>query len=241
MVVVWRICQVTLLFLFGTGWVGARTDGSLFVRAQEVDDLARSRALSSTKTESVKSELRLDAEEQVSDGDHGHVENSSPNPLVIDPDLAIVSMVVFLLLLWLLTKFAWRPIVVALKERERNIADNISSAEAQREEARRLLSEYEKKLAGTTEQIRQLLEEARYDAEQTKAEIIGEAKAAAQSEQERALREVKNATDGALKELAEQGARLAVELAGKIVGEKLATEDHSQLIREAINKFPSHN
>ena len=53
-----------------------------------------------------------------------------PNPLAFDPDLAVFSAVVFLLLYWLLGKFAWPTIAAALDERERKIADNIAAAAA---------------------------------------------------------------------------------------------------------------
>jgi len=84
----------------------------------------------------------------------------SPNPLAVDPDLAIWTAVIFLLLLFVLGKFAWPQITAALEERERKIANNIAAAEALQNEAKRLLAEHEAKLAATAGEVRALLDEA---------------------------------------------------------------------------------
>ena len=174
-----------------------------------------------------------------STGEHaagGHA--SEPNPLVFATDLAIWTVVVFVVLLAVLKKFAWGPISEALHRREQGIADNIAAAERQNVEAKRLLGEYEQRLAQASNQVREILEEARRDAEHTKAEILSEAKAAAQAEQDRSLREIRNATDGALKQLAETSAHLAVDLAGKVLSERLQDVDHTRLVRDALGRFP---
>jgi F-type H+-transporting ATPase subunit b len=167
--------------------------------------------------------------------------HGNPNPLVIGPDLALVTAIVFLLLLAVLGKFAWRPILEALDRRERMIADSLAAAEAKQEEATRLLAQYEAKLRHATDQVRAMLDEARRDAEYTKSEIIAEARAAAQSEQERALREVRLATDASLKQLSETSANLAVDLASKILEQKLSDTEHDRLVRDALAGMPSAN
>ena len=65
-----------------------------------------------------------------------------PNPLAVDPDLAIWTLVVFVILFLVLGKFAWPQITAALEERERKIADNIAAAKALNEDAKRLLAEH---------------------------------------------------------------------------------------------------
>jgi F-type H+-transporting ATPase subunit b len=168
-----------------------------------------------------------------------HADRAPPNPLAIGPDLAIVTAIIFLLLLLFLTKFAWRPIVEALDRRERSIAENIAAAAARREEAEQLLQQYEANLSGAADEVRNMLEEARRDAEVTKAEIVADAKAAAQTEQQRAVREVQDAADAAMRQLAEHSADLAIDLAGKIVQQELKAEDHARLIRDTVAQMPS--
>jgi len=167
------------------------------------------------------------------------------NPLVFDPDLAIFSAIVFLILVFVLGKFAWPQIAAALDERERSIADNIAGAQAKHDEAKRMLEAHEAKLAAAASEVRELLEEARRDAEHTKNRIVAEAKQAAQEESTRAIREVKVAKDVAMQELAITSANLAIDLAGKVVREQLSKEKRDQIVREALGKLattePSQN
>jgi len=152
-------------------------------------------------------------------------------------DLAIYSAIVFLLLLAILWKFAWAPIMAGLQKREQRIAESIAAAERANEEAKLLLAEYDRKLAGASEQVRLMLEEARKEAEQTKIEIIAEAKQAATLEFDRSKRDLQRATDQALKELSERATNLAVDLASKIVRERLNQQDHARLVQEAMAEF----
>ncbi len=152
-------------------------------------------------------------------------------------DLAIWTAVVFLLLLAILGKFAWGPIIAGLQKREQAIADNISAAERTNEGAKLLLVEYERRLAGAAEQVRMMLDEARREAEQTKLDIIAEAKEGARLEAERGKRDVQLARDQALKELSERSTNMAVELAGKIIRAQLKPSDHSRLVQEAMTEF----
>jgi len=185
-------------------------------------------------------------------GSHGHHEHighagmgpDAENPAEFKSDLAIWTFVVFVLLLLILWKFAWGPITEGLDRRERNIAEHIAAAERSNEDAKRMLAEYEKRLANAAAEVRELLEEARRDAEQVKAEIVAEGKKGAEQERARALREIESATDAALKQLAEKSATLAVDLAGKILKTQLKPGDHTRLVQEAITLFtqrPSKN
>jgi F-type H+-transporting ATPase subunit b len=168
-----------------------------------------------------------------------------PGPQEFKTDLAIWTFVVFLVLLAVLTKFAWGPIVRGLQKREQGIADNIAAAQRSYDEARQVLAEYEQKLANAANEVRLMLEEARRDAEKAGQEIIAEAKRSARAEQDRGVREVRTAMDQALKELSERSTNLAVELAGKIVQAQLKPADHARLVQETMAKFavngPSQN
>lgn len=178
------------------------------------------------------------------DGAHGsgaHDDHSSgsTDPLSVDPDLALWTFGVFAILLGVLWKFAWGPISAGLDKREQRIADEIAAAERSNQEAKRLLGEYEHKLAAAQDEIRALLDDARRDAEQTQQEMLAKAAADAEGVKARARREIETATDQALKSLAEHSARLAVELAGKILHAELTPERHARLIEEATAKLPA--
>jgi F-type H+-transporting ATPase subunit b len=170
---------------------------------------------------------------------------SGPNPLAFDPDLAIFTAVVFLLLVAILGKFAWPQITAALDERERRIADNIASAEARHEEAKRLLAEHEAKLAAAAGEVREMLDEARRNAESIRKGIEGEGQKAAKDELDRAVREIGRARDAAVQELAIASANVAVDLARGVVQSDISPDRQKQLVRDALSKLsataPSKN
>ena len=152
-------------------------------------------------------------------------------------DLAIWTAVVFLVLLAILSKFAWKPIAEALDKREQNVADQIAQAEAANQKAKEILADYERKLAAAEDQVRAILEQGRRDAEQVGRELIDKAKEEAKAEYQRAVKQIDAATAAAIKELADRSATLAVELAGKIVRAKLNPGDHARLIEQAVAGF----
>jgi F-type H+-transporting ATPase subunit b len=170
----------------------------------------------------------------------GEHEPVNLNPVSLDwvqQDLAIWTAVVFVLLLAILTKFAWKPIVEGLDKREWNVADQIAQAEAANNKAKDLLAEYDRKLVSATDQVRAIIDQGRRDAEQVGRDLVEKAKEEAKAEQQRALNQIEAATGAAVKELADRSATLAVELAGKIVRTKLQPSDHAKLIEQAVAGF----
>ena len=167
------------------------------------------------------------------------------NPLGWKSELAVWTAAVFLVLMAVLWKFAWKPIAAGLDRRERHVADQISQAEANNREARRLLAEHQEKLAASQAEVRGILDQGRRDAEQIGQQILQRAKADTELEKQRALREIETATTGAIKELAETSANLAVELAGKLLQAELDPKAHTRLIEQAVSDFsevtPSKN
>lgn len=163
------------------------------------------------------------------------------NPLEWKSDLALWTAVVFLCLLAILWKFAWKPIADGLDKRERNVADQITQAEAANQKAKDILADYERKLAAAQDQVRGILDQGRRDAEKVGHELIDKAKEDAKAEFERAVKQIDAATSAAIKELADQSATLAVELAGKIVNAKLNASDHARLIEQAVAGFVQGN
>jgi F-type H+-transporting ATPase subunit b len=152
-------------------------------------------------------------------------------------DLAVWTLVVFLVVLAILWRFAWGPICQGLAKREQEIAGQIAEAHRSNDEAKQLLAEYEQKLLDSKDEVRGLLEEGRRRAEQLGREMLDRAKQDAAGERQRALEQIESATAGALKELAERSAALAVELAGRIVRARLDPRDHARLVEEAVAQF----
>lgn len=171
--------------------------------------------------------------------DAANEHGGDPNPLAMDLDLAVWTGVVFLLLFGILSFFAWPQIAAAVDERERRIADNIKAAMEKHEEAKRLFAEHEARLAAAAGEVRELLEEARRDADQTRKRIEAAGHQAAQEELARAIREIQRAKEGAIHELAVTSANVAIDLARKVVREQLTPDQQNQLVREALGKLSS--
>ncbi len=181
---------------------------------------------------------------EVAAAEHG-ADVAAPNPLAIDPDLAIWTFVVFALLFILLSIFAWPQIAAALDERERKITANIAAAEARLVEAKQIVAEHEAKLAAAAGEVRALLEEAHRDAEHTRKSIEDKGRQAAKDELDRALREIDRAKDGAIEALASASANVAIDLARKVIKDKLTADEQKQIVRDALGKLsaatPSKN
>jgi F-type H+-transporting ATPase subunit b len=159
------------------------------------------------------------------------------NPLDFKADLALWTAVVFLLLLGILGPSAWRRIVQALDKRESHIEGQIASAEQANAEARKILADYEGRLAKAEAEVREILERGKREAEALGRQMLDETREDSRREKERALREIETATSDALRELAERSADLAVELAGKIVQAKMDRAQHAKLIEQAVAGF----
>ncbi|MCA9102569.1 MAG: F0F1 ATP synthase subunit B [Pirellulales bacterium] len=171
------------------------------------------------------------------DADHGHAVGNT-NPLSIDLDLAMFTLIMFVVLFIVLKKFAWGPICEALDERERGIADNIASAQQMNADAKALLSQYDEKIAKAHDEVRLLLEEARRDAEHTQQGILAKANEEADSMRKRAVADIETAKVQALKEVSERGAAMAVDLAGRIIQAEVKPDDHVRLIEAALAEVP---
>lgn len=156
-------------------------------------------------------------------------------------DLAIATFVVFILLLVILTKFAWGPISRALDQREETISRQIEEARLAAEKATYQLKEYEARLAAATDEARQIVAQSRKDAETAKEKIMVEARELASKERERAVAEITSAKNQALAEIAQKSVDTAVTLAGKIIRREVKPQDHEALIGDALGQFSKLN
>lgn len=153
------------------------------------------------------------------------------NPLVSpDPGLFIWSTVAFLLLFFLLSKFAWKPIVQALDERERSIEDALSKAEMAKAEMAKLISENEDLLKEARLERDSILKEAK----EIKDQIIHDAKDQAKTEGakliEKAKDEITNQKLAAMAEIKNQVSSLSLAIAEKVLRKQLEDQDKQQAL-----------
>lgn len=148
---------------------------------------------------------------------------------LVTPEIGLVfwTTISFLILFFLLARFAWKPIMGAIGERERSIEDALLKAEAAKEEMARLTNENEALLKQARAERDLILKEAK----QVKDQIIGDAKAAAQTEGnkmiEKAKIEINSQKAIAMADVKNQIATLSVDIAEKIL-RKQFEDKHKQ-------------
>ncbi len=147
---------------------------------------------------------------------------------------ALWTLVIFGLVILVLGKFAWKPILGGLQQREDFIRTSLTQAKADREAAEARLKEYSDKLVSARSEASAIVDEARRDAEAVKRRFQDETQEDAHRTIERARREIKIAQETAVKELYVLTARLTTEVAGKILEREIQPSDHDRLIRDSI-------
>ena len=174
------------------------------------------------------------------DRNHANASRSIASPDEFKADAAIATLVIFLLLMAVLTKVAWKPIAHGLEAREKGILDKIEQARLAAEKATEQLQQYEAKLAAATQEAQQIVGEARKTAETAKEKILADAQALAQREREKAVADISTAKNQALREIAEKSVDTAIGLARNIIRREVRPGDHEQLIQDALKQFPNN-
>jgi F-type H+-transporting ATPase subunit b len=146
----------------------------------------------------------------------------------------IWTLIIFGVVLWVLKRFAWGPILTGLQRREEFIHHSLDVAKRDREAAEARLREYEEKLSVAREEATRLVEEGRRLGEITRRKVEEEARTAGEAMIERAKREIGVARDTALRELYDKSAELATGMARAILKRQIAPEDHSRMVKDAL-------
>lgn len=143
----------------------------------------------------------------------------------------------FLLLIFLVKKYAWGNITSILDERAEKISSDIVGAEAARKKAEELASKREAELAGSRTEAKTIIENARETAEKSKADILAEAKLEAGRLKEKANQEIAQNKAEALQSIKGEVADLTISLAGKIISQNLDGHAHKELIDQYIDQL----
>jgi F-type H+-transporting ATPase subunit b len=157
--------------------------------------------------------------------------------LKVDPGLLLWTIITFLVLLLILWKAAWKPIVEALDARAEKVRGDIESAEKNRLETERLLAQHRDMMGKSKEEAAQIIAEGRSDAEALKNSILEKANGEAKDVIERAKREISMAKDKALSELKSEVVALSTEIASKVIAKNLNPDDQKAFIEEALTKI----
>jgi F-type H+-transporting ATPase subunit b len=145
--------------------------------------------------------------------------------------------VVFLLLFFVLGKFAWKPMLEGLQKREETIRSSVEEAKRTRDEMEQLRTKFNVEMDQAYAKIPLLMDEARREAAQMQEEMRNKATADNQADRKRLLHEIGMAKDQALQDLWTQAAQLATLISAKAIGRSLSEDDHSRLLNEALEEM----
>ena len=159
------------------------------------------------------------------------------NPLVQpDPGLFIWTIITFLVLLALLAKFAWRPLLQALDSRQESIRKSLDDAQQAKQELERLNLESAQIINRARVEAEAVITQSRSDGDRLREEIRAKARTEADHIVKNAERQIQLETSRALEQIRREAVELSVMIASKIIQRNLSKADNEKLIDEALKQ-----
>ena len=159
------------------------------------------------------------------------------NLIEVNPGLIIWVAVTFIILVIVLKKIAWKPILTALDQRESVIKESLEKAEKAKEEAQKVLEENKANLAKAEEESKKIIEQSRTYAEKLKDQMLQESKLQAQKIISDAAEEIERKKESAFNELKNQIAEIAVQASEKILKENINKEINKKMVNDYISEI----
>ena len=167
----------------------------------------------------------------------GHAEEPSGTDLILPAiDELIWGAVAFLIVLFVLNKFAFPKLKEAVEAREQQIQGDLEAAEKAKQEAQQAKANYDKQIADARGEANRIIEEARQQAEEVRKDLIAKAEREAESIQTRATEQLEAERNRTITELQSTVGDLAIELAEKVVGRALDQSTHRELVDAYIKE-----
>jgi F-type H+-transporting ATPase subunit b len=163
----------------------------------------------------------------------------APNPILPATSEIVWASISFLLLFFLLAKFAWPGIKKGLQARSDRIRESLDEAERAKTEAETVLDEYQRQLADAKSEAARIIEEARQTADNLRQDLRRQAEAEVAEVKQRAQEDIQAQVDRAMADLRGQVADLAIELAEKVVERSLDRDTQMALIDSFISQVGS--
>jgi len=160
--------------------------------------------------------------------------------LSVEPGLMIWTVIIFILLLLILKKTAWKPLLTSLSNREQTIKDSIEKAENLRLDAERMLEENKKRLEQADEESRKIINEGKAYAEKIRNELMNKTNEDTNRMVKQAKEEIEREKLAALDELRGEIADLAIGAAEKIIDENLDAKKQRKIIDGFIKQIPGN-
>ena len=160
------------------------------------------------------------------------------NPLVQpDPGLYIWTILTFLILVGLLAKFAWRPLLQALENRAQSIRQALDDARQAKQELERLHGESAKLLAQARAESAEIISRSRLDAERFREELKEKARGEAAALMRSAERQIELETTRAVQQIRQEAIDISIDIASKLLQRNVSKEDNERLIEETFKQL----
>lgn len=157
--------------------------------------------------------------------------------LTPDAGLMLTTIITFLLLVFVLKKNAWGPILSGLNAREDKIRTDLDRAEKAQADAEALRQKYESQLAEAQRTIQEMVLEAKRDGERTRAELVSAAKAESEKLLEKGRRDLAGETDKLKAELRHEVAGLSVAIAEKILNRAVDKKTQEDVLKDSLKQI----
>ena len=151
----------------------------------------------------------------------------------------LAQMLNFFILVWLLARFAYKPLLAMMTERKERIAKDLEAAEKARVEAEGFKADYAAQIAKARQEAQQIVEIAVQEAEHTTREQLATAREQIEQEKNRARQDIAIERDRAMNSLRNEVVSLSVAMAGKVVAKDMNSETNTKLIEDAIRQLDS--
>lgn len=166
--------------------------------------------------------------------------HEKPSLLSVNPGLIIWTIVVFLIFLFLLKKFAWGPLIKALNNREETIKNSLDNAEKTNRETAEMFEKNKKIVSEANVQASKILNDARELSAKIKDEIVSKANEEANRNIQKAREQIQSMKDTALESMKDDITDIAFKAAEKIIAKNLDKNKQMDIIDEFMNKIPKN-
>ena len=167
--------------------------------------------------------------------------SSGKNPLTaVTPGLYIWTIITFLLLFYVLAKFAWKPLLGMLEERENLIKTSLNNAETARKELEKINLESEAIITKARTDAQSILYDGKAAAEKIKDDTVAKAKEEANKIKEEAKLQIKAEKDKAISDIKKEVVDLSISVAEKLINKNISEQDNSSLIEESLKEIKQY-
>ncbi len=158
------------------------------------------------------------------------------NILNLEPGSVIWTIITFLIVVWLVGKFGWKPLIKGLTDRESSIRNDLETAKAEREKAGAMLADYKQAMANAKKEAAEVIHAAQEHAEKHRAEAEALAKEQGHKLLEKARLDIERESEAAKADLTRHVAELTARATSRLLGRVIDDKEHEKLIMDALKE-----